>query len=86
MFYEFGDQDFIWMTHPMKQAPDMISTTGKFVNMSSSIPSSDNASNGDWFYNNVSKELTYIVSGRGGSGLVDQSIYMRVSRMLFFSQ
>ena len=70
------------MTHPMKQVPDMISTTGKFVNMSSGIPPPENASNGDWYYNNATKQLTYLVSGKGGGGLVDRSIKMTVS-MLF---
>lgn len=67
------------MTHPVKQDPDMISITGKFVNMSSGIPSPDNASNGDWYYNNFSKALTYIVSGKGAAGLVDRNINMHVS-------
>ena len=67
------------MTHPMKQDPDMISITGKFVNMSSGIPSPDNASNGDWYYNNYSKALTYIISGKGIVGLVDRDINMQVS-------
>ena len=70
------------MTHPMKQIPDMISTTGKFVNMSSGIPSPENASNGDWYYNNAIKQLTYIISGKGGWGL-DRSIDMRVSIQTF---
>lgn len=52
----------------MKQLPDMISTTGRYINMSSSLPS-PNASNGDWFYNNETKTLTYIVSGKGGLGV-----------------
>lgn len=63
----------------MKQDPDMISITGKFVNMSSGIPSPDNASNGDWYYNNFSKVLTYIVSGKGAVGLVDRNVDMQVS-------
>lgn len=82
MFYEFGSQDFVWITHPMKQVPDMISVTGKFVNMSSGIPSSENASNGDWYYNNETKQLTYIVSGKGGWGLVDRNIELHVSMPL----
>ena len=67
------------MTHPMKQDPDMISITGKFVNMSNGIPSADNASNGDWYYNNFTKTLTYIVSGKGAAGIVDRNINMQVS-------
>ena len=59
----------------------MISTSGKFVNMTSGIPSAENASNGDWYFNNETKELTYIVSGRGGGGLVDRSIQLQVSLM-----
>ena len=84
-----GDQDFIWMTHPMKQTPDIISTNGKFVNMTSGIPSAENASNGDWYYNNISKQLTYIVSGKGISGLVDRSVKLKVSmifRSLYFKR
>ena len=82
MFYEFGERDFLWMTHLMKQVPDMISTTGKFVNMTSGMPSPENASNGDWYFNNETKELTYIVSGRGGWGLVDRSVQFEVSGTL----
>ena len=67
------------MTHPMKQVPDMISTTGKFVNMSSGLPSPANMSNGDWYYNNETKQLTYIVSGKGEWGLVNQNVKMLVS-------
>lgn len=67
------------MTHPMKQFPDMISTTGRFINMSSGIPSPENASNGDWYYNNASKELTYLVSGKGVLGLANINLRMHVS-------
>ena len=68
----------------MKQTPDMISTTGKFVNMTSGIPFAGNASNGDWYYNNVTKQLTYIVSGRGETGLVNRKVNLKVSLTIFF--
>ena len=67
----------------MKQTPDMISTTGKFVNMTSGIPFEGNASNGDWYYNNVTKQLTYIVSGRGETGLVNRQVKLKVSLVCF---
>lgn len=70
------------MTHPMKQDPDIISITGNFVNMSSGIPSPDNASNGDWYYNNFSKALTYMVSGKGALGVVNRNIDLKVSILL----
>ena len=77
-FYEFGEQDHIWMTHPFNQKPDMFITTGKIVNMTSGIPSPVNASNGDWFFNNITKEFTYIVTGRKGLDLIDQDINLQV--------
>ena len=67
----------------MKQTPDMISTTGKFVNMTSGIPFEGNASNGEWYYNNVTKQLTYIVSGRGETGLVNRQVKLKVSLVCF---
>ena len=69
----------------MKQTPDMISTTGKFVNMTSGIPFEGNASNGEWYYNNVTKQLTYIVSGRGETGLVNRQVKLKVSLVCFFA-
>ena len=66
----------------MKQDPDMISITGNFVNMSSGIPSPDSASNGDWYYNNVSKDLTFVVSGKGAQGAVNRDIKVNVSILL----
>ena len=68
----------------MKQTPDMISTTGKFVNMTSGIPFAGNASNGDWYYDNVTKQLTYIVSGRGETGLVNRKVKLKVSLASIF--
>lgn len=51
--------------------------------MSSSLPS-PNASNGDWFYNNETKTLTYIVSGKGGLGVgaTNIDIGMHVSSLV----
>ena len=63
----------------------MISTTGKFVNMTSGIPFAGSASNGDWYYNNVTKQLTYIVSGRGETGLVSRQVKLKVSLVCFFA-
>ena len=83
-FYEFGDQDFVWMTHPMRQEPDRVSTGRSYVGMSSHIPLAENASSGDWYYNNVSKELTYIVSGRRSRELVDQNVDLNVSETWVF--
>ena len=68
----------------MKQTPDMISTTAKFVNMTSGIPFAGNASSDDWYYNNVTKQLTYIVSGRGETGLVNRKVNLKVSLTIFF--
>ena len=83
-FYEFGEQDFLWITHPMKQVPDIMSTTSSFVNMTCGIPSPENASNGDWFFNNRTKELSYIVSGRGGSGVSSRNVQLQVSIVMFY--
>ena len=51
--------------------------------MSSILPS-PNASNGDWFYNNETKTLTYIVSGKGGLGVgaTNIDIGMHVSSLV----
>ena len=55
--------------------------------MSSSLPS-PNASNGDWFYNNETKTLTYIVSGKGGLGVgatnIDIGMHVSLSVIVYF--
>lgn len=76
-FYEFKAHDHVLITHPMKHAPDIIKTTNQPVNMSSSIPQFDQASTGDWFYNNLTKEMTYIVTGETGTSVQDINLQVR---------
>lgn len=67
----------------MRQEPDRVAIASgraiKAINLSNGIPPGENVSNGEWYYNNGSKELTYIVSGKGSSGLADRGINLKVS-------
>lgn len=63
----------------MKYNPDIIKTTGKTVNMSSGIPQPQHASTGDWYYSNITKKMTYIVTGDKNGGLVNRDIKLEVS-------
>lgn len=66
----------------MRQQPDRVGIAGgraiAAINISNGIPPGENVSNGEWYYNNRSKELTYIVSGKGGAGLADRGIDLKV--------
>jgi hypothetical protein len=70
------------MTHPMKYSPDIIKTTDKTINMSSGTPQPQHASTGDWFYSNVTKDITYIVTGNGKGGLVNRDIKLQVKKRI----
>lgn len=82
-FYEFEDRDYVWLSHPMRQQPDRVAIAGgraiTAVNISNGTPPGENVSNGEWYYSNRSKELTYIVSGKGSAGLADRGIDLKVA-------
>ncbi|XP_048585401.1 fibrocystin-L isoform X2 [Nematostella vectensis] len=82
-FYEFEKTDYFWITHPLKQDPDQVSTTGNTVNMSSGIPQYGHASSGDWYFDNSSKALTYLVSGDEQIPLAKRDVKLRIHKCYY---
>lgn len=64
----------------MKHTPDIIKTKNTYVNMSSGIPHPDHASTGDWYYNNGTKQMTYIVTGGPGARVQDITLQVPYGR------
>uniref|UniRef100_A0A8C5WI58 Fibrocystin-L n=1 Tax=Leptobrachium leishanense TaxID=445787 RepID=A0A8C5WI58_9ANUR len=62
-FYGFKNEEYIMISHNLTQRPDMFRIVD-VRNMSLETLSYSNSSNGDWTFNNNTKTLTYIVSGK----------------------
>lgn len=55
---------FYRIEHTFTQEPDFFTTTGKIQNVTDEIPLST-ADHGDWGFDNATKTMTYLVSGKG---------------------
>ncbi|KAM4026998.1 fibrocystin-L isoform 2-T2 [Anomaloglossus baeobatrachus] len=62
-FYGFKSEDYVLISHNLTQKPDMFKIID--VRNGSTQPLSwSNNSNGDWYFNNDTTTLTYLVSGK----------------------
>ena len=59
-FYNYEDGDFSLINHNFTQRPDQFATIGVIKNSTEEVPSYANDENGDWHWNNATRELTYI--------------------------
>ena len=55
---------FFRIKHEFAQEPDFFTTTGERKNVSDTVPLAA-ADHGDWGFNNATKTLSYLVSGKG---------------------
>ncbi|XP_063307204.1 fibrocystin-L-like [Pelobates fuscus] len=62
-FYGFKNEDYVLISHNFTQRPDMFYITDK-RNMSQNELSYSNNINGDWYFNENTTTLTYLVSGK----------------------
>ncbi|XP_053322520.1 fibrocystin-L [Spea bombifrons] len=62
-FYGFKSEDYVFISHNFTQRPDMFNIIDKRNSSQSELSYSSN-SNGDWFFNNNTTTLTYLVSGK----------------------
>ncbi|XP_038045747.1 fibrocystin-L-like [Patiria miniata] len=77
-FYEYQDGDYVLISHTFTQEPDRFAMNGEFRNVTDDALTYDGNQNGDMRFENDTKTLTYIVSGKGESELVDRKIHPNV--------
>ncbi|XP_075128051.1 fibrocystin-L-like [Leptodactylus fuscus] len=63
-FYGFKSEDYVLISHNFTQSPDMFKIMN-VRNASTQPVSWSNNSNGDWYFNDDTTTLTYLVSGKG---------------------
>lgn len=99
VFYHLDVDDFVSFTSPIEVKPDIFAVDGSTeIEMSGSVPSGITADHGDWYHNETSQELTYIIKRqaaaeelsrkkRGGSKLYttedDLKVNTRIIRCFF---
>ncbi|KAM3929151.1 fibrocystin-L-like [Leptodactylus fuscus] len=81
-FYGFKSEDYVLISHNFTQSPDKFQIIDT-RNASTTPVSWSNNSNGDWYFNNNTTTLTYLVSGRRSvAGILDttmSNIYVYLS-------
>ncbi|XP_071793632.1 fibrocystin-L-like isoform X1 [Asterias amurensis] len=82
-FYNYEDGDFSLLNHNFTQRPDKFATIGVIKNSTEEVPSYANDENGDWHWNNATRELTYIISGKGESNPVNRQVDLDVYQCFF---
>ncbi|WAR05573.1 PKHL1-like protein, partial [Mya arenaria] len=65
-FYDFDSDDYLFMRASVETIPDRFSVDNgaSFINMTEGSIDPNTAENGDWEWDNVNKEIKYIVHGR----------------------
>lgn len=64
LIWELGLSVFSRIKHEFTQEPDFFMTTGVIQNVTDQIPP-PTGDHGDWGFNNATKTMTYLVSGKG---------------------
>ena len=79
-FYEFDTNDYVRITHFLKQEPDFFKTTGAVQNFSQVKPPTT-GNHGDWGFVNETKSLTYLVTGKNNSKDVNNNLATKDIRL-----
>ncbi|XP_022097673.1 fibrocystin-L-like isoform X1 [Acanthaster planci] len=82
-FYNFDDGDYVLINHNFTQRPDKFATIGIIENSTESVPTYAANENGDWHFENETRILTYIVSGKGESGPVNRDVDLDVYQCFY---
>uniref|UniRef100_W5KUJ5 PKHD1 like 1, tandem duplicate 2 n=1 Tax=Astyanax mexicanus TaxID=7994 RepID=W5KUJ5_ASTMX len=75
LFYGFGPKDYVIVNHNLTQSPDRFYITDNRNGSTAPLDPAVNI-NGDWYFNNATKNLFYMVSGRNSRARrsVDRSL------------
>ncbi|XP_072177767.1 fibrocystin-L-like [Diadema setosum] len=82
-FDDFGDGDFVVLSHNLTQKVDVVSILGDLRNTSESPLTYAENNNGDYYINPETNDLTYIVSGKGNAEEKDVFTDLDVYRCYF---
>ncbi|XP_038070546.1 fibrocystin-L-like isoform X1 [Patiria miniata] len=82
-FYNFDDGDFVLINHNFTQRPDKFATIGVIKNSTESVPTYAADDNGDWHFDNDTRILSYIVSGKGESEPVNRNVDLDVYQCFY---
>ncbi|XP_071488092.1 fibrocystin-L-like [Diadema antillarum] len=82
-FDEFDDGDYVIMNHNFTQSPDAFALTGQVTENVGRMVTYDDDENADWYFNNATNNLYYLISGKGQSSLVDRSVDLDVYRCYY---
>ncbi|XP_061110160.1 fibrocystin-L-like isoform X2 [Conger conger] len=90
-FYGFGQQDYVIINHNLTQTPDRFEIVDSRNGSDHPLDFSTNV-NGDWFYNESTDTVSYMVSGKRSQrrrrssvdrGVVDVNVVFRAYRCFF---
>ncbi|XP_077992871.1 fibrocystin-L-like [Glandiceps talaboti] len=82
-FYNFEDGDYVTMYHNLTQSPDVFSIIGQVENSTEEMVTYDDNSNGEYYFDNATKYMTYLVSGKGESDPVSRNVHLEVYRCYY---
>ncbi|XP_070541075.1 fibrocystin-L-like [Ptychodera flava] len=82
-FYNFEDEDFLLINHNLTQKPDVFAITGEITNSTEEMVTYDDNENGEYYFDNATRHLTYLISGKGVSSPTDRGVHLEVFRCYY---
>ena len=83
--FDLEDSDYVYLTHQFKNFPDFFTTTRGKHNRTDGVPDPRTNRHGSWTFDTGSRNMTYLISGRGNSDLrpLVKTIDFRVYRCYY---
>ncbi|XP_053388767.1 fibrocystin-L-like isoform X2 [Mercenaria mercenaria] len=88
-FYDLEERDFLFISMTVLNFPDWFSVEGERINASSGNIEHHNGSYGDWNWNNLNKEIRFLVNTFSKSqhhaetGIVDTQIHFKIYKCFY---
>ncbi|XP_054766411.2 fibrocystin-L-like [Lytechinus pictus] len=82
-FDEFSDGDYVIMNHNFTQSPDAFALTGQVTENVGRPLDYVEDENGEWYFNNMTNNLFYLISGKDQNSPVSRSVNLDVYRCYY---
>ncbi|XP_077870118.1 fibrocystin-L-like [Saccoglossus kowalevskii] len=81
--YNMEPTDYVTISHSVAQTPDRFSILGHMADTTEKMVTYDDNDNGDFYFDNATHSVSYLLSGKGGSEEVNRDVTFNVYRCLY---
>ncbi|XP_006825958.1 fibrocystin-L-like [Saccoglossus kowalevskii] len=81
--YNMEPTDYVTISHSVAQTPDRFSILGHMADTTEEMVTYDDNDNGDFYFDNATHSVSYLLSGKGESEEVNRDVTFNVYRCLY---